>query len=354
MIGLRVSAVALALVTGGAFVLPAQPARAQVFVDVRVGFAPPPLPIYLQPPLPGPDYIWAPGYWAWDDDFGDYYWVPGTWVLAPRPGLLWTPGYWGWDSGVYIFHAGYWGPHIGYYGGVNYGFGYTGFGFEGGYWNGPHYFYNRSVNNITNVNITNVYNKTVVVNRTTVTKVSYSGGPGGVQARPTPEQLAAQREPHVQATPAQMQHVQTAQANRSLFASANHGAPPIAATARPAQFSGPGVVRAQAAHSPAIAGGPRHPAPAGSTRMGEARMAAPAARGEAASPYTPPRPSGGAPEGYERRPASATQARPEPYGPPPAARSAPPRPQERPAPPRPAAPRSEPHPQQREEHKPER
>ena len=29
--------------------------------------------------LPGPGYIWTPGYWAYDPADG-YYWVPGTWV----------------------------------------------------------------------------------------------------------------------------------------------------------------------------------------------------------------------------------------------------------------------------------
>ena len=56
---------------------------------------------------------------------GGYYWVPGTWVQPPRVGVLWTPGYWGFVGGVYAFHAGYWGPHVGFYGGVNYGFGYA-------------------------------------------------------------------------------------------------------------------------------------------------------------------------------------------------------------------------------------
>jgi hypothetical protein len=27
---------------------------------------------------------------------------------------------------VYRFHRGYWGRHVGYYGGVNYGYGYGG------------------------------------------------------------------------------------------------------------------------------------------------------------------------------------------------------------------------------------
>src|SRR6266567_3906836 len=118
-----------------AFLVTAAPAPscAQVSVGISVTFAPPALPVYVQPFCPGPDYIWTPGYWAWDPDFG-YYWVPGTWVLAPYPGLLWTPGYWGWYEGAYVWYEGYWGPVVGFYGGINYGFGYNGFGYYGGYW----------------------------------------------------------------------------------------------------------------------------------------------------------------------------------------------------------------------------
>ena len=213
-------------------------AQAQIYVGVSVGAPPPPLPVYVQPPIPGPGYIWTPGYWAWDR--GDYYWVPGTWVLAPEPGFLWTPAYWGWNDGAYIFHIGYWGPVVGFYGGIDYGFGYTGFGYEGGYWNHDRFFYNRAVNNITNVNITNVYNRTVIDNR--VTRVSYNGGAGGIAARPTAAQLAAAHQAHAPATQLQMRHQQAAAANPILHARANHGLPPIAATARPAVFRGPGVV----------------------------------------------------------------------------------------------------------------
>ena len=67
--------------------------------------------------------MWTPGYWAWGND--GYYWVPGTWVPAPAVGLLWTPGYWGWSGGYYRWNVCYWGPHVGFYGGVNYGFGYA-------------------------------------------------------------------------------------------------------------------------------------------------------------------------------------------------------------------------------------
>src|ERR1700760_1170525 len=160
-----------------------------VSVGVSITIAPPALPVYEQPPCPAVGYIWTPGYWGYDD--GDYYWVPGTWVLAPSPGLLWTPGYWGWSGGAYLWHVGYWGPHVGFYGGVNYGFGYGGVGFEGGYWRGGAFFYNHSVANFGGVHVTNVYNHTVVnVNN----HVAFNGGPGGLGARPTPHELSAEHE----------------------------------------------------------------------------------------------------------------------------------------------------------------
>src|SRR5262249_58565795 len=118
-----------------------------------------------EPPIPADGYIWTPGYWAWDDNTG-YYWVPGTWVMPPQAGLLWTPGYWGWNDGVYAFHEGYWGPEVGFYGGVSYGFGYGGVGYEGGYWRGGAFFYKPSVNKFSKAGVNNVYKKTVVVNKT--------------------------------------------------------------------------------------------------------------------------------------------------------------------------------------------
>ena len=217
------------------------PARAQVDIAISVDVEPPPLPVYDQPPIPEPGYLWVPGYWAWDDDTG-YYWVPGTWVLPPEPELLWTPAYWGWNDGVYAFHEGYWGPQIGFYGGVAYGFGYDGVGYEGGYWRGGAFYYNRSVNNISNVSITNVYNKTVVVNN--VTNVSYNGGAGGTTAQPTPQQIAAAHEHHVPATAAQTQNVQAAAKDPALSLNHNQGHPTVAATAHAAQFNGAGIIAA--------------------------------------------------------------------------------------------------------------
>ncbi len=200
------------------------------------------MPEYDQPPIPGPDYMWTPGYWSWNNV--EYYWVPGTWILPPQPGLLWTPGYWGFANGAYIFHRGYWGPHVGFYGGVAYGFGYTGVGFEGGHWDKGAFYYNRSVTNLGNVNITKVYDKTVV--NTTANRVSYNGGSGGVAAKPTPEEEAAAREPHTPPTRLQTENTRAASMNGDLFQSNNHGKPGVAATMRPGVFKGPDVVPSKA------------------------------------------------------------------------------------------------------------
>jgi hypothetical protein len=208
-------------------------AQAQIGIGISVTVAPPELPVYEQPPLPGPGYIFVPGYWAYGD--AGYYWVPATWVLPPQPGLLWTPGYWGWNAGRYIFNAGYWGPTVGFYGGINYGFGYTGLGYEGGYWRGGAFFYNSAVNRFGGVHVTNVYEKTVT--NVTVNRYAFNG-PGGVNRQPTAQELQAAHEPHVAPTPMQVQHVQMAQQNRALLFSANHGHPAITATARPAAFPG--------------------------------------------------------------------------------------------------------------------
>jgi hypothetical protein len=225
------------------YVQPAYTASASITVG------PPDLPVYEQPECPGDQYLWTPGYWAWSN--GDYYWVPGTWVEAPEVGYLWTPGYWGWGGTVFVFHEGYWGPRVGFYGGINYGYGYTGQGFQGGRWDNGHYFHNQSVTNVNVTNVHNVYNTTIINNTTvvnnTVTRVSYNGGNGGVEARPTADEQSAAQERHIPPVAAQAAHVQAARSNPQLRASANQGKPPIAATPKAGAFSDPGVVPAKEA-----------------------------------------------------------------------------------------------------------
>lgn len=217
-------------------------------IGITVSFGPPALPIYVQPPCPTDGYLWVPGYWAYDPGFGDYYWVPGTWVEPPEVGFLWTPGYWGWGDGVFLFHQGYWGPVVGFYGGIAYGFGYYGRGYEGGHWDHDRFYYNRAVNNVNVTNVHNVYNTQITnINEN---RVSYNGGNGGVAVRPTPQEEAAARERHVPAVAAQTQHVQAARSDPQLRAAVNQGKPPIAATERPGAIHGNGAVPAKEAGAP--------------------------------------------------------------------------------------------------------
>jgi hypothetical protein len=236
-------------------------AFAQIGVGISVNFGPPALPVYEQPICPGDGYLWTPGYWAYDDDDG-YYWVPGTWVEAPQVGFLWTPAYWGWGGSAFLFHEGYWGPEVGFYGGINYGFGYGGVGYEGGRWEGGHFSYNTYVNHVNTTIIHNTYNTRVT--NVSETHVSYNGGTGGVEARPTSQQESYANQHHVGPVGAQTQHVQAARSNPELRASANQGKPPIAATAKPGDFK-TGVVATRQA------GGEYKAPPANAARGNEAR-----------------------------------------------------------------------------------
>ena len=213
------------------------PVAATAQVSLSVVIAPPPLPVYSQPPCPAPGYIWTPGYWAWGPD--GYYWVPGTWTWPPAVGLLWTPGFWGWSGGAYIWNAGYWGPTVGFYGGVVYGCGYDGDGFVGGYWRGDQYYYNTAVTNVSTTVVRNVYRHPVYERRERA--VSYNGGPGGLSARPTREQARAAQERHWGVTSSQRRQERAARSDPSLRAAVNHGRPPIAATPRAGVFGARGA-----------------------------------------------------------------------------------------------------------------
>ncbi len=230
--------VSVALVSSAALIAP-KAAIAQVAIDVAVPIAPPDLPDYDQPPLPADGYVWEPGYWAWDPEANDYYWVPGVWVQPPEAGLLWTPGYWGWNGSAYSYNAGYWGPTVGYYGGIDYGYGYDGEGYVGGRWDHGAFFYNRAANNIGNVHVVNVYN-TPVVKHAEARRTSFNGGAGGASGKPTEAQIAAAKQAHVPATAAQIQHQQAARSIRDAHFSANKGRPAVTAVSKPGELKGSG------------------------------------------------------------------------------------------------------------------
>ncbi|MFD2872707.1 YXWGXW repeat-containing protein [Mucilaginibacter ximonensis] len=214
----------------GVTLLVSPAAEAQVSVGIHVNIAPPALPVYEQPECPVDGWLWQPGYWAYDPVDG-YYWVPGVWVAPPEPGVVWTPCYWGFDDGVYVFHRGYWGPHVGFYGGINYGYGYPGYGFYGGMWSGRVFRYNTAVFRVNRTVVRNVYVNRVTV-RPTASRASFNGR-GGVMAQPRPEDRRAMNERHFQPTHTQIAHQQNAGHNPAQRFSANHGRPSMPVMSRP-------------------------------------------------------------------------------------------------------------------------
>ncbi|MGO9592065.1 MAG: hypothetical protein ACLP3K_18695 [Candidatus Acidiferrales bacterium] len=221
---------------------------AQIGVGISIHVGPPALPVYTQPPCPQDGFLWTPGYWAYGPN--GYYWVPGVWVAPPRAGLLWTPGYWGFVGGAYGWHAGYWGEHVGFYGGINYGFGYGGVGFVGGRWDGGHFAYNTAVVRVNTTAIRNVYVDRTVVNNVNVNVHTSFNGEGGVMARPSADEQRWSNEQHFERTQNQIANQERFQNDRSAWASENHGQPQTVAMNRVngRQFNQQGRI-AQGVHS---------------------------------------------------------------------------------------------------------
>ncbi|MGC1386835.1 MAG: hypothetical protein WA807_02385 [Steroidobacteraceae bacterium] len=146
---------------------------------------PPPLPEEEQPSLPQDGYLWTPGYWYWR--YRGYFWIPGAWVRPPRAGVLWTPAYWSFAGTVFVFHPGYWGSTVGFYGAVNYGYGYFGNGYSGGHWIGNSFTYNSAVNHLNPAVAHYTYAQSVPHQGSRGT-FSYTGGPRGGAAAPTVSQ----------------------------------------------------------------------------------------------------------------------------------------------------------------------
>ena len=318
-------------------------------VLITVGFAPPVLPVYEQPPCPQEGWLWVPGYWAYDDG---YYWVPGQWMPAPYVGALWTPPWWGWENGMYVFHDGYWGNEVGYYGGVDYGYGYMGVGFVGGEWRDGAFAYNTAVMRVNTTSIHNTYvNETIVRNNTISNDrhVAFNGGPGGIRHDPTPRERAAMGGRHTAATQIQAQYAQVARNDRASYAKVNGGHPQTPTVTNPAGSANEprGPARNQTLpHTATPSRNETQPAP-------EPRPEAhPGSRPETPRAESRPAPAPHQVPGHETRPIPPAprpvpehQSAPAPVprnesNPAPAARPAPQQPEARPAPePRPEKPK---------------
>ena len=216
-------------------------------VEVRATEAPPALQENEQLPCPEEGYLWTPGYWGWNA--GGYYWLPGAWVQPPRVDVLWTPGYWEFVGAAYIFHRGYWAEHIGYYGGINYGFGYFGSGFAGGRWLNHAFTYNRSVSNLGASVMHNSYSESVH-NTATFNRASYNGGPGGTTSLMTARDRELTAEQHFPATahiPVSVYHNELGAEHRDIEATQRQ------MTQRPAVLNGSDLAERRATAVPSLA-----------------------------------------------------------------------------------------------------
>jgi len=152
--------------------------------------------------------------------------------MDPQPGFVWTPGYWNSDAGGFSFHEGYWGPSVGFYGGIDYGFGYSGLGYQGGHWDSGHFDYNTALSRVDTSVVRHVYNLRA---DGPVSRVSYNGGVGGIHVT-VPDDADPDisiPDAHFGPVAAQTQHMFAARNDPQQRYSANHGTPPVTATALP-------------------------------------------------------------------------------------------------------------------------
>jgi hypothetical protein len=89
-----------------AVALAAVPASAQVSFGVRIGTPPPPLRYENRPPMPGPGFVWAEGYY--EPYNGAYRWHPGYWNRAPYAGASYVHPHWDHYPDGWHMHEGYW------------------------------------------------------------------------------------------------------------------------------------------------------------------------------------------------------------------------------------------------------
>lgn len=75
---------------------------AQVTFSINVG--PPPL-IFEPIPYMAPGYVWAPGYWAWNND--SHIWIRGR-TIYQRPGYRWEPDRWEQRGSTFYRKPGSW------------------------------------------------------------------------------------------------------------------------------------------------------------------------------------------------------------------------------------------------------
>ena len=83
------------------------PAAAQTVVGSLIVDVPPPAARVEVVPAPRVGFVWAPGYWRWEEPRRTHVWVEGRWV-EDRPGFRWVADRWVPRERRYYYEPGRW------------------------------------------------------------------------------------------------------------------------------------------------------------------------------------------------------------------------------------------------------
>jgi len=82
-----------------------QPTGGPPPAETVVAEAPPPPQTEVIVTAPGPEYVWVPGYWAWN---GRWVWIGGRWGSRPHPHAVWVGPRYVRRAHGYVYVHGYW------------------------------------------------------------------------------------------------------------------------------------------------------------------------------------------------------------------------------------------------------
>ena len=133
---------------------------------------------------------------------------------------------------------------MGFYGGLNYGYGYSGWGYQGGRCEQGGFWYNRAASNVRPGTARHVYgNRPAIAAR--LGRVSFNGWSAGVSARATGAERQVQAVSNSGPSAPQMAHERDALVVPAQRFSGPREGPLVAATPQPSAFSAPGVEHAR-------------------------------------------------------------------------------------------------------------
>ena len=81
-------------------------ASAQVSVSIRIGEPPAPRVVHVEPPSPGPNFVWVQGYWY--PVHNRYVWHDGYWTRPPYGGAHWVQPHY---EGQHYYYGHWDGDH---------------------------------------------------------------------------------------------------------------------------------------------------------------------------------------------------------------------------------------------------